>query len=121
MGGWAVVQLQAGESGYAACTASCSGRVQMDEPCLDALSCELVAVIKALSFSHGKITIWCDSESLLNGISCGHRTCTDSANRHADLWQDLWRRLIDTGPEMVTWKKATGHPDTGAAGGGSGA
>ena len=57
VGGWAVAQLQAGENGYATCTASCSGRVQMDEPCLDALSCELVAVIKALSFSHGKITV----------------------------------------------------------------
>ena len=57
VGGWAAVQMFAGETGHATCVASCSGRVPMDEPCLGQVACELVAATMALGFAYGQVTV----------------------------------------------------------------
>ena len=71
-------------------------------PCDDAfpssLRAELWAILHTLRMAIPPLTIWTDSEGVVERWSKGETWCCAACRLAADLWRDIWRLLGDMGP-----------------------
>ena len=61
---------------------------------------ELTALYEVLRIAAGPITIYCDNEQVVKGVSRGEKSCTAARTDAADIWRKIWPLLKVMGEEV---------------------